>query len=163
MKKLKVYFDTSIINFLYADDSKEFKIITEEFFVNFVKPKIYDVFISDVVLDEIGMTENESKRNQLLTVIKDYELPFEYFNNEADRLAKIYLKEKIIPAKKINDARYIGLATVKNFDILLSWNFKHLANVNRRNKVKIINEQEGYFYPLDLVTPIQLMYDEDIE
>jgi len=60
-------------------------------------------------------------------------------------LATIYLKEKVIPEKKIDDARHIALATVKNFDILLSWNFKHLANVNRKNKVKIINEKEGYF------------------
>ena len=163
MKRLKVYLDTSIINFLFADDSPDFKIVTEDFFANFVKPKIYDVFISDVVLDEIAMTENETKRSQLLKVVQDYELPFEYFDNEADRLAKIYLNEKVIPEKKINDARHIGLATVKSFDILLSWNFKQLANVNRRNKVKIINEKEVNFYPLDLVTPIQLIYDEDNE
>ncbi len=39
-------------------------------------------------------------------------------------------------------------------------NFRHLANVNQRNKIRSINERAGYFYPLDLVTPIQLMYYE---
>jgi hypothetical protein len=161
MKKLKVYLDTSIINFLYADDAPHFKSITKEFFDDFVKTKIYDVSVSDIVLDEIEQTESEEKKLKLLNVINDYELPFTYFNEEAQTLARIYIKEGIIPAKKYDDARHIGLATVMNFDILLSWNFKHLANVNKRNQVKIINEREKYFYPLDLVTPIQLIYENN--
>ena len=135
--------------------------MTEEFFKNFVKENIYEVSVSDVVLDEINKTENEEKKLKLLQVIRDYELPFDFFNTESGRLAGIYVTEGIIPQRKYDDARHIGLATVKNYDILLSWNFKHLANVNKRNKVKIINEREGYFYPLDLLTPIQLMYDEN--
>jgi predicted nucleic acid-binding protein len=161
MKKLKVYLDTSVINFLFADDSPPFKSMTEEFFSNFIKKNIYDVYVSDVVLDEILRTENESKKLKLLQVIQEYELPYEVFNQEAARLAEIYVAEGIIPKRKYDDARHIGLATVKSFDILLSWNFKHLSNINKRNKVKIINEKEGFFYPLDLVTPIQLMYEND--
>ncbi len=161
MKKLKVYLDTSIINFLFADDAPHFKSMTEEFFNNFIKKNIYEVYVSDVVLDEILRTENESKKLKLLQVIQNYELPYEVFNQESARLAEIYVAEGIIPKRKYDDARHIGLATVKNFDILLSWNFKHLSNVNKRNKVKIINEREGFFYPLDLVTPIQLMYEND--
>ena len=160
MKKLKVYLDTSIINFRFADDAPHFKIITEEFFENFIRPGVYEVYISDVVLDEIDKTENEEKKLKLLETIRDYELPFEVFNREAEALANIYIQEGIIPRKKFDDARHIGLATVKNFDILLSWNFRHLANVNKRNKIRAANEKAGYFYPLDLVTPIQLMYDE---
>ena len=161
MRKLKVYLDTSIINFLFADDAPHFKMITEEFFENFVKRKIYEVFISDVVLYEINRTENDEKKLKLLEVVKNYDLPFELFNEEAEALGNIYVKEGVIPKKKFDDAGYIGLATVKNFDILLSWNFRHLANVNKRNKIRSINERAGYFYPLDLVTPIQLMYYEN--
>ncbi len=161
MKKLKVYLDTSIINFLFADDAPHFKIITKDFFENFIKPKIYEAFISDVVLDEISRTESEQKKLKLLEVVKNYELPFDLFNEEAEVLANLYVKEGIIPKKKFDDARHVGLATVKNFDILLSWNFRHLANVNKRNKIRAINEKAGYFYPLDLLTPIQLMYDEN--
>jgi len=32
MKKLRIYLDTSIINFLYADDAPDLKKITEELF-----------------------------------------------------------------------------------------------------------------------------------
>ena len=37
MKKLKIYLDTSVINFLFADDVPEFRKITEDFFENYVK------------------------------------------------------------------------------------------------------------------------------
>lgn len=160
MKKLKVYLDTSIINFLFADDAPEFRAITEDFFKNYVKVGIYDTYVSDIVLDEINRTEEENKKRRLLQVIGDFEIPVDIYNKEAEKLALIYVKEGVVPIKKFDDARHIGLATINNYDILLSWNFKHLANVNKRNKIKLINEREGYFYPLDLVTPIQLIYDE---
>ena len=37
MKRLKVYLDTSIINFLYVNDSPEYKRATETFFENVVR------------------------------------------------------------------------------------------------------------------------------
>lgn len=105
------------------------------------------------------MFESKEKEATNKTVIRDFELPIEGYDQEAEALAHIYVQEGIIPKKKF-DARHIGLATIKSFDILLSWNFRHFANVNKRNRIRAANEEAGYFYPLDLVTPIQLMYDE---
>ena len=56
MKKLKVYLDTSIISFMYADDSLEKQSITREFFEKYLT--VYDVYISDLVLTEIESTRN---------------------------------------------------------------------------------------------------------
>ena len=161
MKKQKIYLDTSIINFLFADDAPDFKKVTEEFFENFVRIKIYDVFISEIVVREILKTQNEYKRNKLLGVIKNYELDAIPFDKEAEYLADKYIKEKVIPINKVEDAQHIGIATVSQMDILLSWNFQHLANVNKKIKIKIINEREGYFYPLDLLTPLEVIYEND--
>ena len=60
MKKLKIYLDTSVINFLFADDVPEFKKITEEFFEH-VKEQRYHVFISDIVIKEIDKTLDRDK------------------------------------------------------------------------------------------------------
>lgn len=35
MRKLKVYLDTSIISFLYADDAPDFQVVTQAFFKNY--------------------------------------------------------------------------------------------------------------------------------
>ncbi|HLE87789.1 MAG TPA: hypothetical protein VI727_09015 [Candidatus Brocadiaceae bacterium] len=36
MRKLKIYLDTSVINFLLADDALEYKTVIEEFFNNYL-------------------------------------------------------------------------------------------------------------------------------
>ena len=45
-------------------------------------------------------------------------------------------------------------------DILLSWNFKHLANVNKEQKILIVNKTHGYNYPFRLANPLEVQYDE---
>jgi len=52
MKKLRIYLDTSVINFLFADDAPEKRDITRKFFEKQIAD--YDVFVSAVVMDEIN-------------------------------------------------------------------------------------------------------------
>ncbi|MEK7846508.1 MAG: hypothetical protein AAB257_06050, partial [Nitrospinota bacterium] len=74
MRKLKLYLDTSVLNFLFADDVPEFKKITEEFFEIVKIGKRFEVYISDVVINEITKTNDIKKRNSLLSIIEDYHL-----------------------------------------------------------------------------------------
>lgn len=161
MRKLKIYLDTSVINFLFADDVPEFKKITEDFFENYVKKGKYIVYISDVVIAEIEKTKDEIKKKQLLEVIERYSLKILTFDKVSDELAKVYIKEKIIPPKKLEDAQHIAISTCNQIDVLLSWNFKHLANIQKQLSVKVINEKEGYFYPLILTNPMEVLYESD--
>lgn len=161
MKKLKLYLDTSVLNFLYADDVPEFKKITEDFFENYVKKGKYIVYISDVVIREIEKTKDENKKIKLLELIKKYSLKILILDNDADALAKVYIREKIIPARKIEDAQHIAISTCNQIDILISWNFKHLANIQKQIVVKIANEKEGYFYPLVLTSPMEVIYEDN--
>jgi hypothetical protein len=48
MKKTKIYLDTSVISFLFADDAPELKAVTEDFFQNYVRTAVYDVCISPI-------------------------------------------------------------------------------------------------------------------
>jgi hypothetical protein len=41
-------------------------------------------------------------------------------------------------------------------DILLSWNFKHLANVRREGLIAAVNQQEGYGHALRLLSPLEV-------
>ena len=82
-------------------------------------------------------------------------------DKDSDTLANVYIKEKIIPIKKIEDAQHIAIATCNQIDILVSWNFKHLANIQKQIAVKVVNEKEGYFYPLLLTNPMEVIYEND--
>ena len=161
MKKLKIYLDTSVINFLFADDTPDFKKITEDFFKEYFGR--YDIFVSDIVLLEINKTVDQEQKSRLLSVIDDY--PFkilEIANNEAiGYLSELYIKEGVIPQKKKEDALHIAVATAYEMDILLSWNFKHLANIKKQININAINEKEGYLKKLSLLSPLEVEYDDE--
>lgn len=161
MRKFKLYLDTSVLNFLYADDVPEFKKVTEDFFENYVKKGKYIVYISDVVIREIEKTKDKNRKIKLLELIKRYSLKILILDIDSDVLANVYIREKIIPARKIEDAQHIAIATCNQIDILVSWNFKHLANIQKQIAVKIVNEKEGYFYPLVLTNPMEVIYEND--
>lgn len=72
MKKLKIYLDTSVINFLFANDSPEKQDITIEFFES--RLESFDVFISEIVLFEIQKTPDPKKREILREAIIKYRL-----------------------------------------------------------------------------------------
>jgi len=159
MPKSKIYLDTSVINFLFADDAPEKKEITEDFIYNFVMKEVYEVYISSVVLGEILQTKTEAKRAKLLQKT-EYISPLladESKEREIERLAKLYIDEKIIPAKKVADALHIAISTVNQFDYLVSWNYKHLANTNRERKILLTNMKHNYLHALRIITPIELI------
>jgi hypothetical protein len=163
MKSLKIYLDTSVISFLYAEDSPDLQKITQEFFQRYVRHDRYICFISDVVVLEIGKTLNPDKQDQLMGVVREYRFPLLTLNEEAGRLADIYLDRSVVPRKKIEDAQHLALATCHQMDLLLSWNFKHLANIRTQAILRTINDAEGYFYPLRLANPMEVMYEDENE
>ena len=161
MRTLKIYLDTSVVNFLFADDAPEKKEATVDFFDNYVSPGIYDACISPVVLDEINRTRDRSKRHSLLDAVSTYgleSLSTEENSQETQRLAARYIQEGAVPADKIEDALHVAIATVHEMDVLLSWNYKHLANVNKEARILAINLTEGYSKPLRMVTPFEVIY-----
>ncbi|MBN2542502.1 PIN domain nuclease [bacterium] len=159
MKKLKIYLDTSVINFLYANDVPELKKITVEFFDCFVMKNKYKVYVSNVVIQEINKTKERLKRNKLLKVISKYNINIFTFTKESEKLADIYFKNKIVPISQIEDAYHIAISTCNSIDILLSWNFKHLPNIKKQLAVKKVNEKEGYYSPLMMTNPMEVIYE----
>ena len=165
MNKLKVYLDTSIINFLYVDDSPEFRRATEVFFENVVAKSKIKTYISNVVIDEINKTENKDKREKLLRTFDKY-LGIEILTaedeiiNEIAFLGEKYIENGIIPEKKMADSLHIAYSTIFQMDILLSWNFQHLANINKEQKVIILNKTLGYNYPLRMGNPLEVYFEE---
>lgn len=162
MRKIKIYLDTSVISFLYADDVPELKKITEEFFVHVKEGKRFDVYISDVVINEINKTNERYKKERLLSVIESYDIT--KCSNDRDveisTLAELYLNKGAIPKSKIEDALHIAYAVIFEMDILLSWNFRHLANIKREREVQIVNMENGYNYPLRILTPMEVDYED---
>ena len=155
MNRLKIYLDTSVISFLFATDAPQFTEITKEFFENYSDQ--YDLYISDIVLLEISKNRNTELMNKMLDVTEKYGIKKLESTNEINTLAKVYIDSGIIPVKKVEDALHVGYSTFYDIDILLSWNFRHLANVNKEHLIIIENLKIGYYYPLRLLSPLEVI------
>jgi hypothetical protein len=165
MNKLKVYLDTSIINFLYTDDSPGYRKATEVFFDDIVAKNKIEACISNVVIDEINKTENKKHRDKLLGTFEKYAniqtlVAEDEIINDIGFLGESYIKNGIIPKKKTADSLHIAYSTVFQMDILLSWNFKHLANINKEQKIIILNKTLGYNYPFRMANPLEVYFEE---
>ena len=101
----------------------------------------YELFVSDVVLRELRAAD-EPKRTKLLSGIEGIK---ELLNTqESEELASEYVNNKIISENFIDDARHVAIAVCNNLDAIVSWNYKHLVNINKTKQINIINEVMGY-------------------
>lgn len=161
MRKQKIYLDTSVISNLFTENAPELLSATQTVFNDLIKPKVFDFYISGIVLDELVQTQNTTLRDKLTNCIKEYDLPsidFEPFKSEIEQLAMQYIDRKALPAQSVNDALHVAIATFFEIDILLSWNFKHLANIQREHDLLIINLSEGYTHPIRIINPLEVAY-----
>ena len=97
-----------------------------------------------------------------MEVINNYPISFvaEQSSDEIVQLSELYLNKGILPAKSKADAFHVAICVVNQIDILLTWNYKHLANINRKHKLLQINLANNYLYPLEILTPFEVLDDE---
>ncbi|MCD8015997.1 MAG: twitching motility protein PilT [Lachnospiraceae bacterium] len=69
--KIKVYLDTSVLSYMDQQDSPEKMLETREVW-ELLKQDRYEIYISDVVLDELGRC-NETKLEILLNYLQQIE------------------------------------------------------------------------------------------
>jgi predicted nucleic acid-binding protein len=158
MKKLRIYLETSVLNFYFAEDVPSDREATHTLFEE-IKAGNYEAYTSLAVLEEISRAPEKEKK-QMLNLIKLFNLTILEVELEAQVLADIYVREGIIPEKYRNDALHIAISTVSDMDLLLSWNFKHIVKRKTRLMANVINAREG-FRNLDICTPLEVIESED--
>lgn len=157
LKKLKLYFDTSVFNFAFADDAPERKGITLKLFQE-VKVNKYDVYISTVVLREIREAQQD-KAKKLIGLINEVQ-PYELvFDSDSYELAYEYIKRGIIPSKYEDDAFHIAVASVNDLDAIISWNFKHIVKLKTKKEVFGTNLLMGY-KEIDIYSPMEVIEND---
>jgi len=146
----KIYLDTSVPSAYYDNEKPERQEQTKEFWKNL---KNQEVFISELVENELGQVEDDDFKRKLLNLISKYKVL--KVNKEVENLANEYMKEKIIPERFRNDALHIAVAVVNNVKFLISWNFKHLVNIKTRHMVNLVNIKKEYGN-VEIIAPPEL-------
>jgi predicted nucleic-acid-binding protein len=96
------------------------------------------------------------------TLLQEKEIIFEQIlvTQESIELATEYIKEKVVGQTSFDDCIHIATATINNIDILVSWNFKHIINIERIRGYNAINHRNGY-QTLDIRSPKDIINYEN--
>jgi hypothetical protein len=143
VKKLKLYIETSVWNFLFADDAPEKMRDTILFFDRIAGSEDYELYISELVNAEIDDAPEHIK-NMLRDEIEKLEPEELEITVEARNLAGKYAEANLVPQKAYRDLIHLAVATVNNMDFLISWNLSHIVRAKTMVGVNAINILEGY-------------------
>ena len=150
MKKQRIYFDTSVFGGYFDSEFEEF---TKPLFAR-NKNGEFKILLSAVLQRELEQAPE--KIVNLITGLKSEHTEFLDEDDEAVELATKYITEKVVGPTSYVDCLHIALATINRADLLVSWNFKHIVNIERIRGYNSINIKNGY-KQLDIRSPRELM------
>jgi len=81
-------------------------------------------------------------------------------SEEAEALAQAYVAAGVVTPKYVDDARHVAIATVEGIGIVVSWNFRHLANLRREAGFNGVNLLRGWG-TVRIVSPLELIHDDN--
>ena len=159
MQKLHVYIETSVWSFAFAKDVPDYRADTLAFF-ELCKKRVFEPYASVAVLSEIQFANVPLRKRleELIRSVKPLLLPL---LPEAEGLSEAFVREKVVPPSKPEDARHIAIAMVHGLDVLVSWNFRHIVNIRREERFNAVAVLEGYHHYLRIVSPKELIYYDE--
>jgi predicted nucleic acid-binding protein len=146
----RIYIDTSIVGGFFDE---EFEIETKALFERLKNKEVIFV-VSSVLKQEL---KNAPQHVQELLDKYDSDC-FEHvlLTQEAIELADCYVAEKVVGKTCIEDCRHIAIATLNKVDVLVSWNFRHIVNLDRIKGYNGVNMKKGYAV-IEIRNPKDLM------
>ncbi len=109
----------------------------------------HDLFISTEVVRELS-DPAYPQRVQAMELIRNIALL--ELTPEAIDFARILIREKVMPAPALGDAAHVAIATLARIEYMVSWNVKHLANVNKVAHLSRVCAAQGRIPP-QIITP----------
>ena len=153
-KKIKrVYVDSSVVggkfNTRLAEQTKPFWDAVERGEIT--------IIISDVLIDELK--DAPERAREFYHSLPESLLERIFSTQESDSLAKQYIAEGVVGESSLADCKHIALATITHADVLVSWNFKHIVNIDRIRGYNSVNMKQGY-PQTEIRTPNEVIHDE---
>lgn len=155
MKPL-VYIESSVISYLTARVSDDpiknaWQVVTTQWWNT--KMDACNASISPYVIEEVSAGDPEAAKLRIdairgLSVLDT--------NGEIEALADFLLMGGGLPLKARFDALHIACAAYHGVNVVLTWNFKHIANAVQLPVMRGLCAARGYRLP-ELVSPLEMM------
>ena len=153
--KQRIYIDTSVVGGYF---DQEFKEATVKLFDRLDSNEI--IFVVSELLD-LELLKAPQQVRQLLHNYSADKFQRVELTEEAIKLADTYISEKVVGKTSLEDCRHIALATIHKVDVLASWNFKHIVNLDRIKGYNSVNMRLGYTI-IEIRSPKDLVnYEND--
>lgn len=136
--KQRIYIDTSVFGGHFDEEFADYTIP----FFDRLKNNEFTLLFSTVTQEELSAAP-ENVRELVKSIKVDY-TEFIETTIEAIDLANEYISEKVVGRTSFTDCLHIALATINHANFLVSWNFKHIVNVERIRGYNSINIKNGY-------------------
>ena len=136
--RLRIYADTSVIGGCFDE---EFKNASRLLIEKFKKGELLLV-LSD--LTEIEMRDAPIHVQAVVNALPESHIERVELSKEAAALAEKYITQGVVAKGSLADAQHIALATISRVDALVSWNFKHIVNLERIRGYNSLNLRYGY-------------------
>ena len=151
---MKIYLETTIPNFLFADDTPEKQRVTQVFF-RWLQICPHQLCVSPLVEQELDRAL-EPRRQQLRAALRTLPLVSVPITTEAEDLAEAVIAAGAIPRRFEDDALHLAVAICQGVDIVVSWNMKHMVNPRRVAQVNAVATKRGYAH-IRVQTPQEIM------
>lgn len=151
-KKPKLYLESSVANMYSQEETPYLRDLTRQFWKE-VLPH-FDVYISEVVLDEIRATEELNLRKALENLIKGFKVL--EITEEVIELADTYLSHRRLPR---GDALHLASASIGEMDFLVTWNPRHIYKRGTQEMIREVNTRLRIPVPT-IVTPEDFFGEE---
>jgi hypothetical protein len=153
--KPRVYVETSVVSYLTARPSTDAFNAARQGYAQqlWMAHDRFDLFVSALVLDEAADGDPEAAERRLAALHERTLLPI---SDTAVGLAEALIHSGAMPAKAYADALHIACAACNRLDVIASWNFRHIAGLWTRQRIRDALIQAGHAAPI-IATPEELM------
>ena len=134
----RIYIDTSVFGGYFDEEFKEHTIPL----FDRLKNNEFTLLFSTVTEDELENAPEKVKN--LVKGLSPESTEFLDTTADAIDLATEYITEKVVGQTSFADCLHIAIATINRADFLVSWNFKHIVNIERIRGYNSINIKNGY-------------------
>ena len=158
--KPRVYVETSIVSYLTARPARDIIVAgrqqsTRDWWAT--ASRRFELVISELVREEAAAGDHDAAQSRLAAISS---LPLITATVEVTRLAQALVEATAVPERAAQDAVHIAIAAVHRVPFLVTWNFRHIANVAARPLIEAVCRHNGIDPPL-LCTPEQLVTEDD--
>jgi hypothetical protein len=151
---MRIYLETSTVNFLFAEDDPERRDATETFW-RWLRLSGQSAFTSEVALAEIARAP-AAKREKLLGAFRDVDAEVLALDPAAIGFADRLVGMGAVPARFLLDARHVAVAVVAGMDVLASWNLEHIVKLKTQRAVSQLCVEYG-LKPVQIHTPQEIV------